>query len=120
MITVLTQFAAGCGNKGIHILPTWYKYLNTNSDPNGGCSVEFNFPADLAGIGLAVVEILLRIGALVAVAYVIYGGFMYITSQGEPDKAKNARQAILNAIIGLVLTLLATGIVSFLGRQLIR
>lgn len=120
MIQLLTQFAAGCGKQGISILPTWYKYLDVQKDDTGGCSVvNFDFPGSLPAIALAIVEILLRIGALVAVAYVIYGGFMFLTSQGEPDRAKGARQTIINAAVGLVLTLLATGIVSFIGGRLL-
>jgi hypothetical protein len=119
MTEVLTQFAAGCSNKGITLIPTWYKYLKGTDDPNGGCSIQFSFPGDLGAILLAIVEILLRIGALVAVAYIIYGGFMYLTSQGEPDRAKNAQTTITNAIVGLVIALLATGVVAFIGGQLL-
>lgn len=111
--TPLTTFAAKCDG---FLLPTWYKYLDTNSK----CEIQnFEFPGHLPGILLAVVEILLRIGTIAAVGFVIYGGFMYMTSQGEPDKAANARHTIINAVIGLVIALLATGIVSFIGGRLL-
>ena len=97
-------------------LPTWYKYLNPEFD-GSKCELQANFPEDLGKIGLALVEILLRVGGMVAVAFVIYGGFKYITSQGEPDNTKNARQTILNAVIGLVIAILATAIVSFIGAE---
>lgn len=118
MLDVLTQFAAGCGNRGLNVLPTWYKYLDASRDDSGGCTVNFTFPDDLPAIALAIVEILLRIGTLAAVAFVIYGGFMFMTSQGEPDKAASARKTIVNAVIGLVISLIATGAVSFIGGQL--
>lgn len=115
---LLTRFAATCSTNGIPILPSWYKYIDgTNID--GKCELNFTFPDDIGAILLAVVEILLRIGAIVAVGYVIYGGFMYMTSQGEPDKATSARNTIINAIIGLVIAIVATGVVSFIGKQLI-
>lgn len=116
----LTQFAADkCAESGLQtIIPTWYHYLDRSQDATGRCGLDFNFPNDLGLIMLAVVEILLRIGAMVAIAYVIYGGFMYLTSQGEPDRAKNAQQTITNAIIGLIVALLATGVVAFIGGQL--
>lgn len=110
MVGMLSAMAA--------ILPTWYKYLPRDRD--GGVDTDqVSFPADLAPIGLAVVEILLRIGLFVAVGFVIYGGFLYLTSQGEPDKAANARKAIINAVIGLVIGLLATGFVAFIGGRLL-
>jgi hypothetical protein len=119
MLASLTQFAVGsCTSKGIELLPSWYKYIDTHTDENG-CSLDFKFPNDISAVLLAVVEILLRLGAIVAVGFVIYGGFLYITSQGEPDKAAAAQKTILNAVIGLVVAILATGIVSFIGGQLI-
>lgn len=119
MIGSLTQFAVDtCAEKGIQIIPTWYHYIDRAKDATGKCGLNFDFPHDISLILLALVEILLRIGAIVAVVFVIYGGFIYLTSQGEPDKAKNAQQTITNAAIGLVIALLATGIVAFIGGQL--
>ena len=120
MIGNLTQFAASCANKGVELIPPWYKYLDGNTDADGShCTVQFNFPADIGSVGLALTEVLLRIGALVAVGYIIYGGIMYMTSQGEPDKAKGAQQAITNAVIGLVITIMATGVIAFIGSKLV-
>lgn len=118
MIDNLLQFAATCQSKGISILPTWYKYIEGNT-VNGRCELDFTFPNDLSAILLAVVEILLRVGMFVAVGFIIYGGIMYMTSQGEPDKAANAQKTLTNAIIGLVITVVATGVISFIGGQLI-
>jgi hypothetical protein len=118
MSNVFTTFAATCEDKGITLIPSWHQYL----PKDGSCGIDldkFEFPADIAPIALAVVEILLRIGTFAAVAFVIYGGFQFLTSQGEPDKAAGARKTIINAVIGLVITLLATGIVAFIGRQLL-
>lgn len=123
---LLVNFAAACtpqgGSGGISsvLLPPWYKYIKGKTEASGRCGLDFTFPDDIGAILLAVIEILLRIGAIVAVAYIIYGGFLYITSQGEPDKAKNAQTAITNAVTGLVIALLAAGIVSFIGGQLIQ
>lgn len=118
MISSVSLFADACAEKGIPIIPTWYHYIKRSPDATGHCGLNFTFPNDLGLVMLALVEILLRVGAIVAIGYVIYGGFMYLTSQGEPDKAKNAQQTITNAIIGLVIALLATGIVAFIGGQL--
>lgn len=115
---VIAASANYCGKQanGFFGFPTWYKYL----DPqfvNGKCELNATFPDDFGKIGLAVVEILLRVGGLVAVGFVVYGGFKYITSQGEPDKTKNARQTIVNSIIGLLITTIATVVVAFIGKE---
>jgi hypothetical protein len=122
LLAPLSQFAAACnvGRGGISgtIIPTWYKYLGGTTDSTGHCAVSFVFPDDAGAIALAIVDILLRIGAIVAVGYVFYGGFQYLISQGEPDKTKGARQTIINALVGLVISLMATAIVTLIGGQL--
>ena len=124
---VFAASAAACTSdtSGFLGLPTWYKYLNPKF-VNGECVLmpdangvsNFNFFTDLPKVLLAVFEIILRIGGLVAVGFVIYGGIQYIISQGEPDKAKGARTTILNAIIGLVITLSAVAIVNVIGKNI--
>ena len=111
-----TQAACSGSSSSFLGFPTWYKYLNPTFE-NGNCVLHANFPDDMGKIGLALVEILLRLGGLVAVIFVVYGGFNYITSQGEPDKTKSARQMIVNSIIGLIITTVATVIVAFIGRE---
>ncbi len=97
--------------------PTWYKYLE-GEDVSGKCTPVVNSPSDAIPVLVAIVEILLRIIGLAAVAFVVYGGFRYITSQGQPDATKSARQTIQNAFIGVVISIIASVGVSFLGRSL--
>lgn len=116
-ITSLTTFAAdkACEH-GFFGLPTWYKYLDVKAP---ACTIDkFKIPGDFSLVALAVAEILLRIAGIVAVAFVIWGGIQYVLSQGEPDKTKSALQTIINALVGLVIALLSTGIVAFVGGQL--
>ena len=63
-------------------------------------------------------EIILRIGSVVAIGFVIFGGFQYIISQGEPERIKNSRTTIINAIVGLVVTIFASAIVSLIGNAI--
>lgn len=108
-------------------LPSWHRYLEKDIK-NGRCEIvgpssqedptQLDWPRVVGYVSIAVVEILLRIASLVAVGYVVYGGFRYITSQGDPENAKSARQTIINAIIGLVIAIASASIVSFLGNRL--
>lgn len=122
VINLLSTFAAVCDNGSKFGLPTWYKYLPGETDVTGKCVPILNFNENalvsLAGIALAVVEILLWVAGIVAVAYVFYGGFLYMTSQGDPERAKNGKEAVLNALIGVVIAIAATTIVSFIGNRL--
>ena len=117
-------------------LPVWYKYLEVGpetfkplnapekTDPcaitgpknaEGGLDLQKAIPL----VGLAVVEILLRIAGMVAVAFVIYGGFKFVTSQGEPEAYKTAQRTIINALIGVAISVLAVTIVSVIGGAIL-
>ena len=47
-----------------------------------------------------------------AIIFVIYGGYKYILSAGEPGKVAMAKTIITNSLIGLVISILATVIVN--------
>jgi hypothetical protein len=121
----LQTFAAGCAKPTFFGLVPWYQYLtldancsvtNFNSYTNSNNVIGGNSPFLL--IGLAVLDDLIRIAALVAVGFVITGGIKYVTSQGSPDATSNAQQTITNALIGLVLAVMAASLVAFLGNKI--
>lgn len=99
------------------IIPTWYKYLD-GEVISGKCRPIINEPADALPIGLAILELMMTLGGLVAVVMIFIGAFKYILSQGEPDKAKGAQNTVINAVVGLVIVIVATRIVSFIGGRL--
>jgi len=53
----------------------------------------------------------------VAVVMIIYGGFKFVTSGGDADGTKSARNTIIYAAIGLAIVLLAQSIVYFVFRK---
>jgi TRAP-type C4-dicarboxylate transport system permease small subunit len=59
-----------------------------------------------------VINILLAVVFLIAVVYLIIGGFRYIMSQGNEESVEKAKGTITNAIIGIVVVLLAWIIVA--------
>src|SRR5690242_8784621 len=109
MIQVLTNlFAAPCAGGGFLGFPTWYKYLNGNTDPGTGlCSPSLTSLNDIWLVVAAIIEILLRLAAVMAVGFVIYGSISYMTSQGEPDKTTKAWHTIINALVGLGIAVIA-------------
>jgi hypothetical protein len=106
------------------IIPTWYKYLDVERDTSGRCSpvLSGNDAGEKVNsalpIGLAVLEAMIRLAGIVAVAMIFFGGFKYITSQGSPDAAAAGRKTVINAIIGLILVVLSTSLISFVGNNL--
>lgn len=94
-------------------LPVWYKYLQ-GADT---CQPEVTELNDIWLIVLAIIELLIRIAVAVAVIYVLIGGFKYITSRGAPDKTATAKNTVIDGLIGLVIAIAATAIVSFVASR---
>jgi TRAP-type C4-dicarboxylate transport system permease small subunit len=65
-----------------------------------------------------ILAIAFGLAGIIAVAYLIIGGYQYITSQGNPDVAAQAKSTIVNSIIGLIIVLTAYLIVRFVLIQL--
>ncbi|HEX8227372.1 MAG TPA: pilin [Candidatus Saccharimonadales bacterium] len=117
---LLTTFAASCNSTGFFGLKPWYHYLETD----GNCNiVNFNVldpkgTSDVLLILLALTDDLLRISGLVAIAFVIYGGIQYLTSEGSPDATQRAQNTIKNSLVGLVIAMLAVAAISFIGNRI--
>lgn len=114
-----TSSTTGCKSGGSFLgLPTWYKYLNQVPDGSGRCVVDFDPQKDIPKIIFALIEILTTLLGVVAVVMVVWGGFQYITSQGEPEATKNARNTIVNALIGIGIAISATAVVNLIANNL--
>ena len=108
-------FAAATCNHSFFFLPSWWEYLPKQPSPPN-CNISFTFPQDIWAVGLAVLDMLLRIGGFVAVISIIVAGVQYITAMGEPEKGAAARKRLTNSLIGLVIVLIASGAVAFIGN----
>lgn len=121
--------AASCEDSAktwLGIFPTWYHYLDQTVGSDGSCDI--SGPSNTDGdidwakaaplVGLAVIDILLRLVGLISVVFVVYGGFNYIMSQGEPDKITSARKTITNSLIGVAISIVAASVVAFIANVL--
>lgn len=61
---------------------------------------------------------LFTIVIVIAVVFLIYAGFQYITSGGDTKKIEGARAMIVNVVIGLVIAIAAIGLVNVVGNIL--
>ena len=59
------------------------------------------------------------IGILVTI-FIMYGGFLYMTSAGNSEKTDKSKQIISRAVIGLAIVLSSYSIVFFVTRTLVR
>ncbi len=65
-----------------------------------------------------IVNILLSVTGIIAVLFLIWGGFRYITSAGNDEVAESAKKTIQNAIIGLVIIILSYTIITIIANAL--
>lgn len=72
--------------------------------------------ADLRQIIINIIRWALGILTLVAVVYMMYGGYIWLTAAGNEQRVEKAKQVILQAAIGLVIVLMAWAIVLFIVR----
>jgi hypothetical protein len=140
-----TQTAASCKQDFFGLEP-WYQYIGVELTPNGttpssaspygSCEFKcFNIfdtgsnvgqppnncgqvKSDIPLILLAVIDDLLRVAALTAVAFVIYGAFEYVGSQGNSEVTARAQSMVVNALIGLTISTIAVVVVNFIGNNL--
>ena len=109
-----------CSNKGkILTLKPWYSGL-TNDDcflknPGTDTNSQANY---IWKIVLNIVDDLLQLIGYTTVGYIMYGGFLMMTSNGAPDKAAHGRKTIMSAAIGLVIALASVALVNFISSKI--
>lgn len=114
--TTKVRTTAKCGGGSFFSFPTWYQYLNCDQD-GGGVSQDQDGSL-VALVILALINILLVVAGMAAIAYGIYGGFRLITSQGQPDGIAKGRTVLMNAVIGLIIAIISSSVVSFIANKI--
>jgi len=114
MLNSLIIFGANCKPSGFFDFPTWYKYLKIDPDY---CNPKIDNINDLWLILLAIVEMMIRLGVILAIIFVIYGAVSLIIARGSPEKVNKSRDIIVDALTGLAIGLVAITLITFLGRK---
>ena len=68
--------------------------------------------SNLVGIGLGIV------GA-VGVGFFIYGAYLYLTASGAPHQMERGKSAMMTALAGVVLALVAYGVVELVMNAVV-
>lgn len=102
----------GLGVLAIHQLPA---QASTFSIESIGGKIGLG-DVDLQHVVINIIRWALGFVTLVALSYMIYGGYLWLTAAGNEQRVEKAKQVILQAAIGLVIILLAWAIVLFAVR----
>lgn len=99
-------------------IPPWYRGLtdddcNIASPTNSGDKGD-NLQGFIWKIVLNIIEMAIIIVAYIAVFFILYGGFLYLTGGGSPGQLEKAKKSITNAVIGLVIAMASVGIINFI------
>lgn len=65
-------------------------------------------------------NILLPLTGIIALLFVILGGFQYMTARGNEEQAESGKKTLTNAIIGLVIVILSYTIIAVIYNALKR
>ena len=110
---------------GISVVPVGAALASTQSIIGGGACKYIQQAGTLAGCtskttlngagGLAseIVNTILFAAGIVSFVFIVVGGIRYITSTGDASRIQSAKDTLLYAIIGLIVTFLAIPIAAF-------
>lgn len=62
---------------------------------------------------LTIINVVIGAAGIVALIFIVIGGYNYMISAGDPGKVKKAKDTIMYAVIGLIVCILAAAIVNF-------
>ena len=96
-------FAQGDVNRGLGSIRLLF--------PVGGISGAQSLTGP-TGLIYRIISLLLFVAGALAVVFVIIGGYQYITSAGNEEQSEKGKKTLLNAIIGVVVIVLAYVIIN--------
>lgn len=121
---LFSQSAQAACDKRFLTMPVWYRGLGPGCDanieaiPGEHKNIGGKLGAAILIVGLNIVEMLMHIASYTAAAFIIVGGFKYMTSMGSPDGNVKGRKTIMNAVIGLIVSMVAITVVSYLVKTM--
>ncbi len=102
-VAVLPAYAEDCPPNSSN--PT---DIETICNPSSQFFIDFGHGNNNFGyLLLYVVEALLGLVGLVSIAFIILGGFQYVTSRGNEEQAETGKKSLTNAIIGLAIVIMS-------------
>lgn len=72
---------------------------------------------DIRSIIISIINIFLGFLGIVAIIIILYGGYVYMTSAGDPNTIEKAKKILINGVIGLGIIFFSWAIVMFVFRM---
>jgi hypothetical protein len=94
----------------------WYTFLGCISTNLGS----FESPGATASVVQLLLNIIFSFVGGASLLSLLYGAFILLTSQNNPEKINQGKRIVFGAIAGLIFTFLAVFLVNFLGEKVLR
>ena len=94
--------------------------INICSDGNENsvyCKNKGSGETQVNGIIKTIVEVLLMAVGAISIIMIVIGGIMFALSSGDAQKAAKARNTVLYAVVGLIVSIFASAIVNFVFNR---
>lgn len=78
-----------------------------------------DIPATPEGLACWVLDSGIKIAGGVAFLLMLYGGFLFLTSAGDPNKLQEATDVIMSAIAGLLMIIFSIFLLKLIGVQIL-
>lgn len=111
---VTSTVSADCEARVLGV-PPWYRGLTNGID--GDCAIKN--PNEVGGlsnfiwkIAFNIIEMALVVVVYIAIGFIMYGGFVWIAGGARPDLVAKGRKALLNAVVGLIISMVAIALVN--------
>jgi hypothetical protein len=83
-------------------------------------TTDFTKPGAVGVVIQPILNILFTISGGLAFLYLIYGAFIIISSQAEPERISKGKQIIWGSVIGLIFVLMSAFIVNLVGAGILK
>ena len=87
---------------------------------SAGTNVGFNSQSGAPSFVQAMLNVVFSLTGGIAFLYLMYGGFVFLTSQADPERLNYGRRLVFAAITGLLLTLGSLFLVNLIGAGILK
>lgn len=95
---------------------------NSSVDPKtkeaAGCNTQQDTQKTAPNLAIILIDIVIGVLGVVAVGFIIFSGFRYLSARGDPGTVAKARNSLIFSVVGLVVAILAFAIVNFIASSI--
>lgn len=89
---------------------------NAQCPVTGNTTTGLNTPEGIAKLIINIASFVTYVVGAISVLFLVYGGFLYVTDTGDDKNSGKAKKILVNAVIGLIIAIVAITVVSVIGN----